>query len=209
MSGGPKGESCKESVGIEEKCRSPNIPNCVDKNKYCSLPPMPPQNGTMDIIEQPLQNYLTIPGTKVVYECPSQNWAFDYEYDETLPSFYFTENINNMTITCNQQGFWKADFQIEDQTCVNKQDGGGCEYIFIPDCVDRNVYCSDLPLPANATKTIANSPSNSSENIYTTVVELECNDKNWYFNYSLPDPFVSFFYSTNIAKMTMVCNEYG
>ena len=44
-----------------------------------------------------------------------------------------TENINNMTIACNQQGFWEADFRIEDQTCVNKQDAGGCEYIFIPD----------------------------------------------------------------------------
>ena len=42
--------------------------------------------------------------TVLTYTCNTQNWAFSYPYDETQPSFAFTNNVDNITITCNYSG---------------------------------------------------------------------------------------------------------
>ena len=209
VEGGPVGETCAGATGDEERCSQPTIPDCVDKNPYCSYPPMAPTNGKMIETNRPLDDYLTVPGTTLYYYCPTPNWAFDYSYDESQPSFYFTKNVNNITITCNDQGFWEPDYFIEGETCINKQPDGSCEKIFIPECVDRNIYCNDVPTPTDSSKTIISQPNPASEKVFDTVIEFSCPSINWYFDYSLPDPFVSFYYSTNIAKATITCNAYG
>ena len=42
---------------------------------------------------------------RLKYYCPKANWAFDYKTDPDAPSFYFTKNINSVTITCNKFGW--------------------------------------------------------------------------------------------------------
>jgi hypothetical protein len=65
---------------------------------------MASENGRYTEVNRVLEDYLTIPGTQIYYHCPTPNWAFDYTYDETQPSFYFTKNVNNVTITCDEEG---------------------------------------------------------------------------------------------------------
>ena len=211
ISGGPIGETCEGATGTEERCLEPVIPDCVDKNPYCSYPPLASDNGKMIVMNRPLDDYLTVPGTTMYYYCPTPNWAFDYSYDTTQPSFYFTKNVNNITITCNEEGFWDPDYFIEGETCVNKQPNGGCEKIYIPACVDRNVYCTDVTTPTDASRTLLEQPNYLSEKVYSTMIEFNCAPKGsqWYFDYALPEPFISFYYSTNIPKATVTCNEYG
>jgi hypothetical protein len=51
-----------------------------------------------------LQDWINIPGTKLRYYCSKFNWAFAYKTDPKAPSYAFTKNIDNMTITCNING---------------------------------------------------------------------------------------------------------
>ena len=219
VSGGPVGETCEGATGEVERCLIPKIPDCVDKNKYCSYPPMLPASGKMQELERPLDDYLTVPGTKMYYYCPTPKWAFNYGYDEVnFVSYHFTKNINNLTITCNDQGtenclkfklfvfncqlfvyitgFWDVDYFVEGETCINPQpNAGGCEKIHIPECVDRNIYCKDIIFtsPENSTKIIVNQPNLNSELVYGTAIDYGCL-YNMVFDYMLPDPFISFFY---------------
>ena len=36
---GPLKGSCPTNTGTMEKCDQPVIPSCIDRNKYCTLPP--------------------------------------------------------------------------------------------------------------------------------------------------------------------------
>ena len=87
-----------------EKCLQPSVPSCVDRNHYCSLPPPVPNNARLDEIFRPLQDWINFPDTKLKYYCPDRNWAFNYKTDPKAPSYYFTNNLNNITITCNKNG---------------------------------------------------------------------------------------------------------
>ena len=42
--------------------------------------------------------------TVLTYTCNTPNWAFSYPYDESQPSFAFTNNLDNITIACNYSG---------------------------------------------------------------------------------------------------------
>ena len=48
--------------------------------------------------------WLTIPKTKIRYKCKQESHYFDYSVDPELPSFYFTKNIKELIITCNENG---------------------------------------------------------------------------------------------------------
>jgi len=41
-----------------------------------------------------------------------------------------------------------VDYPMEGETCLGKQSDGSCQTVYIPDCVDRNVYCSNVSTPA-------------------------------------------------------------
>lgn len=104
---------------------------------------------------------------------------------------------------------WVSDiYSNTGETCVNKMSDGSCQSIFIPDCEDRNVYCSNLQKPANSTKILITQPV-PGLNIMGTVVTFTCTNRNWYFNYTTPPNLVSFYYSTNINTSTLSCNNYG
>ncbi len=100
----PIGGSCSGNTGPIEKCNQTVIPNCVDRNNYCSLPPDIPADARRDDVHRPLQDWINVPDTKLIYYCAKTNWAFNYKTDPNAPSYYFTNNINNMTITCNKNG---------------------------------------------------------------------------------------------------------
>jgi hypothetical protein len=100
----PIGGSCTGNTGTVEKCAQPVIPACVDRNAYCTAPPDIPAFARRDDLYRPLQDWINVPDTKLRYYCAQNNWAFGYKTDPTAPSFYFTKNINNITITCNEKG---------------------------------------------------------------------------------------------------------
>ncbi len=210
IDGGVIGETCTGTAGNPiEDCDRPKIPKCVDKNKYCTDPPPIPKFAKRNDINVAAPGYKTHPGTVYYYYCPLSNWAFDYTYDESQPSYFFTNNVNNMTITCDPEGFWKVDFPMEGETCINKQPNGTCESVFIPDCVDRTVYCKNINTPGGADRTLLNQPNSNNEREYSTIINFKCPEINWFFGYSLPVPFISYAYSTNIGNTNITCNEYG
>ena len=172
-------------------------------------PPDLPAHSALTVVKSldPLTNRQA--ETILMYTCLKQNWAFDYPYDESLPSFAFTNNVGNITITCNYSGYWEYSDGIEGSTCVNKQPDGTCEKIVIPDCVDRNVYCKELDTPANATREVLYQPNSDNERVFETKIKLECNQYEHYFDYNVPPDLVSFYYSTNIKTTILTCNEYS
>jgi hypothetical protein len=102
---GPPGKSCPENASTtKDKCSDPKIPNCVDRNVYCQVPPKLPRKAMINEVFIPVKGWLNIPNTKLTYLCNNHSWAFNYKTDPNSPSFYFTENINNITITCNSKG---------------------------------------------------------------------------------------------------------
>ncbi len=105
--------------------------------------------------------------------------------------------------------FWFADYQAPNETCFDSQSDGSCKEIYIPDCVDRTVYCSQLPSPDNANLTVLTQTNSKNFNQLGSSVMLSCPWEDWYFNYSTPINLTSYFYSTNIKNMTLTCNIYG
>ena len=141
--------------------------------------------------------------TILEYVCEKDNWAFAYPYDTTKPSFFFTNNVNNITITCNYSGYWEYDFGIEDSTCIGRQADGTCETIAIPDCEDRTVYCQPLETPDNSTRELLMQPNNQNELEFGTKIQFSCPQYAHYFDYAIPDGTSSFYYSTNINTTTL------
>ena len=173
-----------------------------------SLPPPVPSNGTITIVNSldPLTNDQA--ETILKYACSESNWAFNYAYDESQPSFAYTDNIHEITISCNYSGYWEYDNGIEGETCINKQPDGTCERVFIPDCHDRSVYCKSLTTPGNATKALIAQPNIDNEYEFGTKIQFTCQQHKHYFDYSVQEDLVSFFYSTNINQITLTCNEH-
>ena len=105
----PLDVSCPGNMGSIEKCLTPSIPNCVDRNIYCDSPPATFPSGTtsFEVVKNLLGDgkWLNLPDTTLKYTCKNSGWAFSYQTDPRLPSFYFAENINNITISCNKNGF--------------------------------------------------------------------------------------------------------
>ena len=60
----PVGESCPGNTGTVEKCAQPVIPNCVDRNVYCTLPPSTPKEARLDELYRPLTDWNNVPDTK-------------------------------------------------------------------------------------------------------------------------------------------------
>ena len=85
--------------GFTACCRPSNF-----NNHYKFIFIAKPTGAQYDELSRPLDDWINIPGTQLKYTCPQTNWAFDYPYDATLPSFFFTPNLNNITIYCNLKG---------------------------------------------------------------------------------------------------------
>ena len=173
-----------------------------------SPPPAQPFGGSLTVINSLDPETNQQAETVLTYACANQNWAFSYPTDESLPSYFFTKNVNNITMSCNYSGYWEYDYGIEDSTCVGKQPDGTCETIVIPDCEDRSVLCQPLPNPGNSSKEILKQPNAENEVEYGTEIKFTCSNYKHYFDYSIPDDLTSFFYANNINETTLRCNEF-
>ena len=63
-----------------------------------------PKGGTRDDLNIVLTGWKNIPTTKLHYYCLTNNWAFGYSTNVSAPSFYFTQNLNNITMVCSVNG---------------------------------------------------------------------------------------------------------
>ena len=52
--------------------------------------------------------------------------------------------------------FWEVDFPMEGETCIGKQNDNSCTSIYVPNCEDRNVYCTTLNPPGTAVQLTGN-----------------------------------------------------
>jgi hypothetical protein len=102
---------------------------------------------------------------------------------------------------------WEVDYPAEGETCLSQQDDKSCKSIYIPKCVDRNVYCTPVTVPANSS--VIQLPVGGSLVRMGASVRFTCTADNWFFNYSVPSNLTSFYYSTNIKTTTLTCNPYG
>ena len=76
----------------------------------CKAPPPPePIDGAMEVIKSFDETTNDQAETILRYTCSQPNWYFSYPYDENLPSFAFTNNVDNITITCHYSGYWEYD----------------------------------------------------------------------------------------------------
>lgn len=84
-------------------CSSVTIPDCADRTILCSEPPIP-ERSVMNFTMKPNQNSNKEYGTKIEYWCPDRMHFFDYPVGENFVSYYYTKNINMITVTCNKDG---------------------------------------------------------------------------------------------------------
>ena len=108
------------------------------------------------------------------------------------------------------------------KTCMGQQADGSCQSVVLPECEDRNVYCSELPDHTNLADVLepdrywkgqgADPTTNPNKNrIMGVQLQYKCGSSGYYFDYALPDPFISFHsdYTTNIKQAIFTCNNYG
>jgi hypothetical protein len=44
--------------------------------------------------------------TSIEYTCPERNFYFDYPVGSNFVSYYYTNNINDINVTCNHDGYF-------------------------------------------------------------------------------------------------------
>lgn len=82
----------------------------------------------------------------------------------------------------------------------------------VPHCIDTNVYCTrPPPAPVDGVRTDINRtvPDLGWEHVEYSSYIYTCPGENFYFDYSLPDPFWSFWFATNINNITIACTGNG
>ena len=104
-----QGETCL-SQQPDGSCKSVYIPSCVDRTVYCSSPLPNPKNSNFTFLVQPNPNNLLQLGTSFSISCPIEHWYFNYSVPKNLTSYYYSNNINNTTLSCNKYGLVSALF---------------------------------------------------------------------------------------------------
>ena len=75
VDGAPLGGSCSKDGESVEKCLQPTLPKCVDRNTYCTPPPLNKMNDDgsinsfMKIEFDQEPNYPYVPNTMIKYWC--------------------------------------------------------------------------------------------------------------------------------------------
>ena len=112
---GIDGETCANkntnSSIAELWCEKVLIPDCVDRTIKCSSPPIIDDGGETKLswYKPPDTKLDGMPslnnenGTRIDYQCTSRRYFFDYAYDTDV-SFYYTQNIDSINVTCTKDG---------------------------------------------------------------------------------------------------------
>ena len=104
VTGGILGETCATSENSTELwCRNVTLFPCVDRTIHCNNIPTF-LNNQVEILDEPEPGILTVWNTSLSLTCPTLNWYFDYSVPANLVSFYYSNNINQTTLTCNKDG---------------------------------------------------------------------------------------------------------
>ena len=113
VTNGIDGETCTNwnKNSTELMCDNVNIPACADRTIYCTLPPKP-EGATWNILNAPNPSNLGEYLTSLVIYCPDTKHYFDYPVGPNFTSFYYTTNINSISLTCNQ------DRCVQSVSCV-------------------------------------------------------------------------------------------
>ena len=105
VANGIDGETCTDwkTGDTELWCAYARIPSCADRRIYCTEPPQP-ERATIKVTNKPntLNNrqYLT----SIEYACPDKKYYFNYPVGDNFVSYYYTNNVNSINVTCNQDG---------------------------------------------------------------------------------------------------------
>jgi hypothetical protein len=81
---------------------------------------------------------------------------------------------------------WTVVNGVDGETCSDWKTGDSelwCDFVKIPSCADRRIYCSDPPTPEKANIAVTNKPNADNNRQYQTTIEYSCPDRNFYFNY--------------------------
>lgn len=84
-----------------------------------------------------------------------------------------------------------------------------CSEISQPLCVDRTIRCTPLPDFGISDVAVLNAPNSDDLTEFGTIIQVTCLGRNHYFDFSVPDDLISFYYSTNINQTTFTCNRDG
>lgn len=82
-----------------------------------------------------------------------------------------------------------------------------CESVFIPDCVDRTINCTDAPMPSSANVTLLNVPDPINLKIFETDIMLKCPKPNYGFDYPVGKDFVSYAHSKIVNSINITCTK--
>ena len=107
---------------------------------------------------------------------------------------------------------WTVEGGLDGETCGDfryDDDELWCSYVLIPPCVDRTIRCSTPPKPEKAIITILDTPNPKTDDEMGTQIEYSCPDRLHYFDYPVEEPFISFYYTTNINFINVSCNYNG
>ena len=96
--------------------------------------------------------------------------------------------------------FWIPSENKDKEICLNPQSDDSCEFIEIPDCVDRRVYCEEIPDVKMATKSYLGGSYLRNSSHEGSMYEITCDRNHHFFNYSKDD---------YINEIIFTCTNYG
>ncbi len=84
-----------------------------------------------------------------------------------------------------------------------------CSSVTIPDCADRTILCSELPIPERSVMNFTMKPNPNTNREYKTIIEYSCPERLHFFDYPVGKNFISYYYTKNINMITVTCNKDG
>ena len=72
---------------------------------FCTPPPNTPFRSLKKFLIQSDKRYDNVAGTIIEYKCQNVGYAFNYSVDPNAISFFYTKNIEELDITCNDAGY--------------------------------------------------------------------------------------------------------
>lgn len=105
---------------------------------------------------------------------------------------------------------WAVENGIRGENCQDSVHAteNVCETVVQPECVDRTIRCNPLQNTFHRTDVEQiNTPNPNDLTEYGTELKLSCPNTNYYFDFSVPDDLISFYYSLNINVTSLFCNK--
>ena len=125
---------------------------------------------------------------------------------------YISYSSCNYKMWCFIQREWAIANGMRGENCVSSTHATDniCKDVWQPQCVDRTIRCNPLQENFGITDVeILSAPNPSDLTEAGTDIKLSCLNHNYYFDFSVPEDLVSFYYSNNINVTTMYCNKDG